>query len=143
MVVAELKLPQAGAPSCHRFQFGMHWLGWIRMNRHRSRSPGVALPAVVYLAEARQVTGEVLHVDGGAHAGKWQVPKRPSATRLDEKGATGLEPAAFCVTGRRSDQLNYAPALKRILHSYRACLSIPPNSKTARKCLDSVQLDRN
>ena len=27
--------------------------------------------AVVYLAEARQVTGEVLHVDGGAHAGKW------------------------------------------------------------------------
>jgi NAD(P)-dependent dehydrogenase (short-subunit alcohol dehydrogenase family) len=27
--------------------------------------------AVVYLAEARYVTGEVLHVDGGAHAGKW------------------------------------------------------------------------
>jgi len=27
--------------------------------------------AVVYLAEAAQVTGEVLHVDGGAHAGKW------------------------------------------------------------------------
>jgi NAD(P)-dependent dehydrogenase (short-subunit alcohol dehydrogenase family) len=27
--------------------------------------------AVVYLAEARQVTGEVLHVDGGAHVGKW------------------------------------------------------------------------
>jgi NAD(P)-dependent dehydrogenase (short-subunit alcohol dehydrogenase family) len=27
--------------------------------------------AVVYLAEARQVTGEVLHVDGGAHSGKW------------------------------------------------------------------------
>ena len=27
--------------------------------------------AVVYLAEARQVTGEVLHVDGGAHAGSW------------------------------------------------------------------------
>jgi NAD(P)-dependent dehydrogenase (short-subunit alcohol dehydrogenase family) len=27
--------------------------------------------AVVYLAEARHVTGEVLHVDGGAHAGKW------------------------------------------------------------------------
>jgi len=26
---------------------------------------------VVYLTEARQVTGEVLHVDGGAHAGKW------------------------------------------------------------------------
>jgi NAD(P)-dependent dehydrogenase (short-subunit alcohol dehydrogenase family) len=27
--------------------------------------------AVVYLTEARQVTGEVLHVDGGAHTGKW------------------------------------------------------------------------
>jgi len=26
---------------------------------------------VVYLTEARQVTGEVLHVDGGAHSGKW------------------------------------------------------------------------
>lgn len=27
--------------------------------------------AVLYLAEATFVTGEVLHVDGGAHAGKW------------------------------------------------------------------------
>jgi NAD(P)-dependent dehydrogenase (short-subunit alcohol dehydrogenase family) len=27
--------------------------------------------AVVYLTEAGQVTGEVLHVDGGAHIGKW------------------------------------------------------------------------
>ncbi|MBX7220036.1 MAG: SDR family oxidoreductase [Blastocatellia bacterium] len=27
--------------------------------------------AIVYLTEAKQVTGEVLHVDGGAHAGKW------------------------------------------------------------------------
>jgi NAD(P)-dependent dehydrogenase (short-subunit alcohol dehydrogenase family) len=27
--------------------------------------------AVVYLTEARFVTGEVLHVDGGAHAGRW------------------------------------------------------------------------
>jgi len=27
--------------------------------------------AVLYLAQAGQVTGEVLHVDGGAHAGKW------------------------------------------------------------------------
>jgi NAD(P)-dependent dehydrogenase (short-subunit alcohol dehydrogenase family) len=27
--------------------------------------------AVVYLTEARHVTGEVLHVDGGAHTGKW------------------------------------------------------------------------
>ncbi len=27
--------------------------------------------AVLYLTEAKFVTGEVLHVDGGAHAGKW------------------------------------------------------------------------
>jgi NAD(P)-dependent dehydrogenase (short-subunit alcohol dehydrogenase family) len=27
--------------------------------------------AVLYLTEAHQVTGEVLHVDGGAHVGKW------------------------------------------------------------------------
>jgi NAD(P)-dependent dehydrogenase (short-subunit alcohol dehydrogenase family) len=27
--------------------------------------------AVVYLTEARYVTGEVLHVDGSAHSGKW------------------------------------------------------------------------
>jgi len=27
--------------------------------------------AIIYLTEAKQVTGEVLHVDGGAHVGKW------------------------------------------------------------------------
>jgi NAD(P)-dependent dehydrogenase (short-subunit alcohol dehydrogenase family) len=27
--------------------------------------------AVVFLTEAREITGEVLHVDGGAHVGKW------------------------------------------------------------------------
>jgi NAD(P)-dependent dehydrogenase (short-subunit alcohol dehydrogenase family) len=27
--------------------------------------------AVVYLTESSQITGEVLHVDGGAHSGKW------------------------------------------------------------------------
>ena len=27
--------------------------------------------AVMYLTEAGQVTGEILHVDGGAHVGKW------------------------------------------------------------------------
>jgi NAD(P)-dependent dehydrogenase (short-subunit alcohol dehydrogenase family) len=35
--------------------------------------PDVAdiVDAIVYLTEARQVTGEVLHVDAGAHNGKW------------------------------------------------------------------------
>jgi NAD(P)-dependent dehydrogenase (short-subunit alcohol dehydrogenase family) len=27
--------------------------------------------ALVYLTEARNITGEVLHVDGGAHQGRW------------------------------------------------------------------------
>jgi hypothetical protein len=27
--------------------------------------------AIVYLAEAGHVTGEALHLDGGAHLGKW------------------------------------------------------------------------
>jgi NAD(P)-dependent dehydrogenase (short-subunit alcohol dehydrogenase family) len=27
--------------------------------------------AVLYLAQAAQVTGEILHVDGGSHAGCW------------------------------------------------------------------------
>jgi NAD(P)-dependent dehydrogenase (short-subunit alcohol dehydrogenase family) len=27
--------------------------------------------AIVYLTEARHVTGEMLHVDAGAHNGKW------------------------------------------------------------------------
>jgi NAD(P)-dependent dehydrogenase (short-subunit alcohol dehydrogenase family) len=27
--------------------------------------------AVLYLAHARQVTGEILRVDGGAHVGRW------------------------------------------------------------------------
>jgi NAD(P)-dependent dehydrogenase (short-subunit alcohol dehydrogenase family) len=27
--------------------------------------------AVLYLAHAGQVTGEMLHVDGGSHAGRW------------------------------------------------------------------------
>jgi NAD(P)-dependent dehydrogenase (short-subunit alcohol dehydrogenase family) len=44
----------------------------------KSSSPMGTIPniqdlveAVVYLTEARQVTGEVLHVDAGMHNGKW------------------------------------------------------------------------
>ncbi len=42
----------------------------------------------------------------------------------DVAGATGLEPAASCVTGRRSNQLNYAPACDTLL----LCLLISPGS---------------
>lgn len=34
-------------------------------------NPEDVADAVIYLAEANQVTGEVLHVDGGAHVGRW------------------------------------------------------------------------
>ena len=34
----------------------------------------------------------------------------PACAGLSEAGATGLEPATSGVTGRRSNQLNYAPA---------------------------------
>jgi NAD(P)-dependent dehydrogenase (short-subunit alcohol dehydrogenase family) len=34
-------------------------------------SVGEIVDAVVYLTEAGTVTGEVLHVDGGAHSGRW------------------------------------------------------------------------
>ena len=41
--------------------------------RHGFESTSVQdiVDAVIYISEARQVTGEVLHVDGGAHVGKW------------------------------------------------------------------------
>jgi enoyl-[acyl-carrier-protein] reductase (NADH) len=35
------------------------------------RPTGDIVDAIVYLTEARHVTGEVLHVDAGAHSGKW------------------------------------------------------------------------
>jgi NAD(P)-dependent dehydrogenase (short-subunit alcohol dehydrogenase family) len=31
----------------------------------------VIVDAALYLAEAGQVTGEVVHVDGGSHSGRW------------------------------------------------------------------------
>ena len=34
-------------------------------------------------------------------------------------GVKGLEPSAFCVTGRRYNQLNYAPINAKLLREYR------------------------
>jgi hypothetical protein len=55
-------------------------------------------------------------------------------------GATGLEPAASCVTGRRSNQLNYAPALKthslllpRIPPAARQFPKLPENAATGQR----------
>jgi hypothetical protein len=49
------------------------------------------------------------------------LAKKKGLTRLANPlclmaGATGLEPATFGVTGRRSNQLNYAPRLTKALN---------------------------
>ena len=37
-------------------------------------------------------------------------------------GATGLELATFCVTGRRTNQLNYTPAMRIDSSSREVCV---------------------
>jgi len=51
-------------PETHAFLAGLHPLG--RMGEVRE-----IVEAVLYLESAAFVTGETLHVDGGAHAGHW------------------------------------------------------------------------
>lgn len=51
-------------PETHEFLAGLHPLG--RMGEIRE-----IVEAVLYLESAQFVTGETLHVDGGAHAGHW------------------------------------------------------------------------
>ncbi len=47
--------------------------GFLKTLQPMERIVGVkdVVDAVLYLSQADQVTGEVLHVDGGAHAGRW------------------------------------------------------------------------
>ena len=52
------------APETHAFLAGLHPLG--RMGEIRE-----IVEAILYLESAAFVTGETLHVDGGAHAGRW------------------------------------------------------------------------
>lgn len=52
------------SPETHVFLAGLHPLG--RMGEVRE-----IVEAVLYLESARFVTGETVHVDGGAHAGHW------------------------------------------------------------------------
>ena len=52
------------APETHAFLAGLHPMG--RMGEVRD-----IVEAVLYLESAAFVTGETLHVDGGAHAGHW------------------------------------------------------------------------
>ena len=52
------------APEAHGFLAGLQPMG--RMGGTRE-----IVGAVLYLEAAAFVTGEILHVDGGAHAGRW------------------------------------------------------------------------
>lgn len=52
------------APETHAFLSGLHPMG-------RMGEIDEIVEAVLYLENARFVTGEVLHVDGGQHAGRW------------------------------------------------------------------------
>lgn len=51
-------------PETHEFLKSLHPI-------RRIGTVAEIVDAVLYLTEAAFVTGEVLHVDGGAHAGKW------------------------------------------------------------------------
>ena len=64
----------AVAPSVvNRPSYKDDWKEFVKTFQPMARIPEVKdiAEAVLYLTEASEVTGEVLHVDGGAHVGKW------------------------------------------------------------------------
>src|SRR5580658_10192305 len=64
----------AVAPSVvNRPSYKDDWMQFVTTCQPLGRIPEVndVVDAVLYLTDAGQVTGEVLHVDGGAHVGKW------------------------------------------------------------------------
>jgi NAD(P)-dependent dehydrogenase (short-subunit alcohol dehydrogenase family) len=64
----------AVAPSVvNRPSYKDDWKGFVKTFQPMERIPEVQdiVDAIIYLTEASEVTGEVLHVDGGAHVGKW------------------------------------------------------------------------
>src|SRR5579864_5497503 len=66
------------------------------------------------------------------------APGRPPAPAMEGivAGATGLEPATSGVTGRRSNQLSYAPAtVDRGVPSYLGTPGVSSNSRAAKSGL--------
>src|SRR5499427_4329335 len=51
-------------PQTHEFLKGLHPVGRIGEVKE-------VVDAALFLTDAKFITGEILHVDGGAHAGKW------------------------------------------------------------------------
>ena len=66
-------------------------------------------------------------------------PGSISIAVLQVAGDEALEPAASCVTGRRSNQLNYAPRSKENLCSSDPCLQRSPIPTNAAKCSDRAK----
>src|SRR5579864_1640191 len=69
----------------------------------------------------------------------WLFSRPNRALGKNLAGATGLEPAASCVTGRRSNQLNYAPAFTFKYFTFPSfpCPQIP---KTYPECRDRAEV---
>jgi hypothetical protein len=69
-------------------------------------------------AKPRQTRPRVVLASGTRHGNRLNIRERPQRKSPDfqgfpKTGATGLEPATSGVTGRRSNQLSYAPAWAR------------------------------
>jgi hypothetical protein len=60
---------------------------------------------------------------------------RPLDGAFKVAGATGIEPATSDVTGRRSNQLNYAPVFKPILEKNTLELNLATFPSQARDAL--------
>jgi NAD(P)-dependent dehydrogenase (short-subunit alcohol dehydrogenase family) len=73
-------------PETHDFLAGLHPMG--RMGEARE-----VVEAVLYLESAGFVTGETLHVDGGAHAGRWGAGSEERGITLLDHPSGGAQPA--------------------------------------------------
>jgi len=63
-VASVLFKTQMHKPETHESLNGLHPMG--RMGEIRE-----VVDAILFLTDATFTTGEILHVDGGVHAGKW------------------------------------------------------------------------
>jgi hypothetical protein len=99
----------------------------------------IGVTPIMEAKEQRELLGKIayglpvcrLRVDHGQLGSQGGEQRCSNSRKL--AGATGLEPAASCVTGRRSNQLNYAPAYIAPLFPDRS-LPFPPVPSCVRNC---------